>query len=187
MRDSSMCSHLTGGVTICVFRAKPEVLVPADRNKGGEQVWEHWTGTLKTASFFVCDLLWVWQSFNLSALVFPFLFQFFDRRVLGTRAAYLYMFVSSFFFFFTIMLVWSWVEFYSLEILVMTNNDKNYSVQTSSYCKTCSYRLVTTYVQTWNFPWCLNISWNILIHTYTSPSPPLQTAHLNFSLQRLHI
>lgn len=33
------------------------------------------------------------------------------------------------------MLVWSWVEFYSLEILVMTNNDKNYNAQTSSCCK----------------------------------------------------
>lgn len=41
MREARTCSHLAGGVTTCVFRAKSAVLIPAARKKGGEQVWEH--------------------------------------------------------------------------------------------------------------------------------------------------
>lgn len=32
------------------------------------------------------------------------------------------------------VMVWLWLKLYGIQILKMTNNDKNYRVQTSSYC-----------------------------------------------------
>lgn len=87
-------SHLSGAVATCVFRAKSDVSVPAARKKGGKTVWEHWSEALKPARLFICDLLWGWEAFHLSELVFPFLLQSLSRRPLGTRAASLGTFVS---------------------------------------------------------------------------------------------